>query len=65
MMDAFDFEGEYRTADGVAVEARYQQETDLFILSRLSRPTDLRAIAGPAFVEAVEREKIVPLEADR
>jgi len=62
MTDVTDYEGEYESADGVAFEARYQVETDLFVLSALADPTDLRTVPGPAFVAAVETERVAALE---
>lgn len=62
MTDLTDYEGEYKSSDGVAFEARYQIETGLFLLSALDEPTDLRAVSGPAFVETVEDGSVTPLE---
>jgi len=63
MTDVWDYEGEYKTADGVAIEARYQHETDLFVLSRVERPEDLRAVAGPEFINVVADGTITPMGA--
>jgi len=62
MTDVSDYEGEYRSADGVAFEARYQTETGLFLLSECDNPTDLRAVDGTVFIELVADGVVTPLE---
>jgi hypothetical protein len=65
MTDVTDYEGVFESADGVAFEALYQAETDLFILSAVDEPTDLRTAEPAAFVETVETGRVTPLGAER